>query len=182
MDRAWWKSSCGECKRLRSPGGGKRRSFPSGRASTEGQNCRVVVSTALDMVSLGWRRGTQRESPMRTWAPGEPTRENSLQADFWKSGRHVRKKRNRIHRWANLPSKPEEPPPCAPAEESRAKGGIILKPCLSAKVGVGGSVQCHKGTKVFLENSPASSTSPSTVQACKENAPRNRYWSVHPSP
>lgn len=31
-------------------------------ATTEGQNCRVVVSMALDMGSLGWHRGTQGES------------------------------------------------------------------------------------------------------------------------
>lgn len=121
VDRAWWKSSCRECKRLWTPGGSKRYSFLSGRASTEGQNCRVVMSTALDVVSLGWFRGTQREIPVRTWAPGEPTKEHSLEPDLWKSGRHEWKKGNRTQRWANLPSEPEESPPCTQLRRAEQK-------------------------------------------------------------
>lgn len=96
---AWWKRSCEECKTL-SPGG-REEARLSGRVTiTGGQDCRVVVSSAFDVVSLGWQRAP------RAGIPTEPTRGcvASSQNFVWKES-------NRSHRWANLPSEPEEPSP-----------------------------------------------------------------------
>lgn len=65
MDRAWWKSSCGECKRPRRPGGREGAQLSTWVYTTEVQDCRVVISSASEMVSLRWQDHTQQEIPYK---------------------------------------------------------------------------------------------------------------------
>lgn len=85
--------------------------------------------------------------------------------DLWKSRRHGWKDSNRSHRWANLPSEPEKPPPCAPSEENRAKGGTVLGLCVPRAGGGDAVMPCHKAAKMFPGIPQGSSTNTPFLEA-----------------
>lgn len=151
------ENSCEECKRPRRPGGRQSCSFLSGCTTTKGQNCWVVLSTALDEVSLGGMGASSRRSLQGNGLQESP-RENIASSQTSGSlGGRCRKKITEA-KGGQTCSVSLGAPTCAPTEEDRAKGGTIL----------GDGTQCHKGPKLFLENPASSNTNTLTAQACKE--------------